>query len=549
MIRSAVALAALAATAHAEPLDLTVHRAPSPTPTGLSMRADPPAPTAAAAPATAPASAPDRNLLFDLPGRIASLGDKVTFRFDLGLGLDGGQPTGDPLTSGHELGPEYRDLRVYTFGDAVLGSRGVLLPSLTTYFAAQFRFDQNGAPVSSALPSVYDSPRNDSLLIRSGYVELADAFDNRWLRPVFVKAGRQFRYGAAIAHFDGVALGYDTDAVAAGAFVGQRVELHGLYDDGALAGEDRVIAGLDAKLNMFPIRRIPLAVFGEFLTYGGVDNLAVGGSLRLGEGSLMRARIRSRDGRLARETVTLRSRLSEVTTLQIVVDNRHADDWAYDLLASEPSYGGDDPRRFLALGVPLPRTRVAVRAGTVLFDNLDVLARGAVALDTSDLWEPSATAPGYAELGAAVEGRVRRSLRLGTSVLFRRYRRHDVDPTTTRTIGAPDPLPASTGALGERSFWQGDVTARYVLGARKFSASGELYGRWYRDPTPFAIVDEMMRPIDVSDVRLGGRFGLEAWLGDKLRLRGEYDTAFAPEFVAPEIRGQKSLRVVAEGSF
>ena len=46
----------------------------------------------------------------------------------------------------------------------------------------------------------------------------------------------------------------------------------------------------------------------------------------------------------------------------------------------------------------------------------------------------------------------------------------------------------------------------------------------------------------------GGRFSLEAWPWPRLRLRAEYDLTTVYD-LAPEIRGYKSLRILAEGSF
>jgi hypothetical protein len=40
---------------------------------------------------------------------------------------------------------------------------------------------------------------------------------------------------------------------------------------------------------------------------------------------------------------------------------------------------------------------------------------------------------------------------------------------------------------------------------------------------------------------------LDAWVTERVRLRGEYDVSTTVE-LAPETRGAKSLRIVAEGT-
>ena len=117
---------------------------------------------------------------------------------------------------------EYSSPRTYGFGDAIIGSRGLLRSSLTTYFAAQFRFDSSTPRTQLPVPSVYDADV-DRVHIRSAYAEVDQLFDVPALRPVYARAGRQFRYGPAIAHFDGLTAGYDGRGVHLGAYAGRRV--------------------------------------------------------------------------------------------------------------------------------------------------------------------------------------------------------------------------------------------------------------------------------------------------------------------------------------
>ncbi len=66
------------------------------------------------------------------------LSERLTLRFNVGMGLDGGQPSGKLRLSGATLDErnDYERLRIYSFGDAVLGTRGLGMPGLGTYLAA-----------------------------------------------------------------------------------------------------------------------------------------------------------------------------------------------------------------------------------------------------------------------------------------------------------------------------------------------------------------------------------------------------------------------------
>ncbi|RMH43723.1 MAG: hypothetical protein D6689_04300 [Deltaproteobacteria bacterium] len=562
----AAAVAAIApAPAGAEPADLRLHEPPAPAaPAHLAMRAPdgsaaapsrdrPGRPSAAASPATSvPLS--DRlgraviDSLSALPDQIARLDDKVVFRMQLGVGIDGGEPRGatPTLASGAPLvdvddGGFYAPLRTYTFGDAVVGTRGLLVPSLATYFASQFRVDHAARPPAGPVPTVFDEVGDTIAVVPYyGYAEVAGISKAPWLRPLFVRAGRQFRYGPAIAHFDGVTLGYDGPAVSAGAFAGQRVALFGFNGAGARGA----IRGADVRVNLYRLRRTPLVIGARALSFDDVAHLEADVGLQVTRDVLVRSAVRARDGVLAREHASMRARLSRVTTLFISIDNRHARDWSYDLLVGGPATDDpDDPRRYLGLGTPLPRLRAAVRAGTVLFDNVDLLVRGAIARQRVD--DPAAASPffpSYSEAGAAAEVRFRRSLRVGAAILMRRYRR----AATTAPLSDVPAVLAEPLAFGERSFFHGDLSLHYNTGIDAFEARAEFYSRVYRGARHFAIAG--IDPFDV-EFRSGARFDVRARVTDRLRLRAEYETAFAARHLSPEIVGTKSLRAVAEATF
>jgi hypothetical protein len=227
------------------------------------------------------------------------------------------------------------------------------------------------------------------------------------------------------------------------------------------------------------------------------------------------------------------------------VMRRLDNDWRWD-----PSLiAADDPtaaRRYLDLGPVLPQIIASLRGGTLIAENVDLVARTTVAADlTRTGATTSSFAAAYFEAGGALEFRLRRTVAVGASVLGRQTRRDDaVAGSIIDVAGTPDPLPASA-TTGEKGFTELGGRVRMSLGARRFSAMVEVYGRrttyaeTYRDPTD---------PIVTRDLRGGGRVTVDAWIGKRLRLFASYDLSSAIEF-SPEITSYKSLRLTMTGVY
>ncbi|MCG8418993.1 MAG: hypothetical protein MJE77_13735 [Proteobacteria bacterium] len=525
--------------------DLIVRKLPSPT--SLRMRWHPQARGSRLAVAQAERravrndsvrSTPFRALAPDpLPG--PPLSDRLTFRFNLGFGLDGGDPADQPISG-------YDQLRLYYFGDATISSRGLFVPSLSAYAAAQFRFDQetadctidkNGSSCIEALPSVQDGDGVKDRRIRSAYAQLDSFLSVPWLRPLFVRAGRQYRYGPAIAHFDGVTVGYDRSLFSLGAFTGRSVDL---FASDAMSQSGGFIAGLDGRVAVYERTPVPLFISASMLRFGGVTHFQGNLALQWSRDIAIRTGLRTLGERVARTSAQVRARISEVTTVNIEVENRTNSDWMYGLYAIERPGPDAQPRNYLDLGVPLPRLYADLRAGTVLYDNIDVLIRGGTAIEHRGegvMRNPHAAT--FVEGGLAVEIRPRRAVAVGLSGLFRMYERDLVQNIDhSKEV---DPLPAHAGASGERSFVEGGINLRYTQGARKLTARAEFYGRYFDTQPAYAEVD-----FEELDYRLGGRFVIEAWPSNRLRLKASYDLSSSLS-VAPDLRGFKSLRILAEG--
>ena len=480
------------------------------------------------------------------------LTDQVIFRFRFGLGLAGGElATGRggevrPTLAGARLDEardQYESLRIYGFGDAVIGSRGLVAPNLSSYLAAQFRFEHPVTEDSTALPSIYDDEAIDPILIRSGYAQVDGADRGALINHLSVRAGRQFQYGIAIAHFDGLTLAYETPAVSLSTFAGERVDLY----DSDVARASNPLVGADLRVNLFALRRWPLVLSSSWLYFADHSHLENGVALRWSEDISVGGSIRTRDGAAARQRLDLRARISEVSTLSAELSHQSEGDFLYDLLLGrgEGADRGDatESRSYLHIGPPVARTLLSLRAGTVLLQNIDLLLRAAAALQHPGADAGSAFGRSYLEGGGGLELRVLRSLRIGSSLSGRRYRL-DTAEVDALVAGAPDPLALAPGTIGVRSFIEAGVSVRYALAARRFNASGELYTRSYEIQSPYLDAAERAR-----DSRSGGRFEVEGWAGPRLRLKGEYDVSIGRIAPAPELLSVKTLRVVLEGSF
>jgi len=564
--RLVVALLAVASAAQAEP-DLRVHGWPAPR--HLHMRRPAPRRAVQAAPAPAPAADEDDGSGIPAPLRVraqraADLGiapeDSATAvhaRLDLGFQVDGAQPTdgsrlaanvGDPTTATH-----FAPTLAYAFGDVYLGSHGLILPSLSSYLAVHTKvpFDGNVEPPIS---QPYLS-RENVAQVRSAWAESDGLFESKLLAPIRVRAGRQYVYGPAPAHLDGFLAGWETRILRLHLFAGTTVP------EWLDRGRESV-TGADARLDLDAWMGFPAVVDASHFHWGASDHEAISASVTRGSGLYLRGGARILDGHLAHENVSAHVRISDVTRITAELDHHSTYDWRWDpawvsWTATDPTPGA--AKRYLELGPVGRRGLLSVRAGTVLLENIDLLARFDGALDETAMREhipDTSFAASWWQVGAAFELRLRRAVAVGSSFSFRDY----LDRTQWCASSGACPLTGNPGAtmgqplppspaLGEQSMYEGGVTARYSSGARKLSASAELYGRIVRWHLLYNLANQPApdNTPPLRDLRAGGRVSLEAWITPRFRLRVEYELSGALQ-LAPEIIGYKSLRILAEGS-
>lgn len=592
VIRRALVLLLIASAAHAEPVDLRLTREPGPRhlrmrprtaaatkPEPASAKPEPAADATAAPDASASASATDAS---DLT-QIRDLRRPISVRFNLGYVVDGAALTGRPNLSERMVGQhEFAQLRAYALGEGYFSSRGVMLPSLSTYFAGRFQItrptykvnpdDMTGARVEVA-PPIATWFDQSGVEVRSGWAEVKDFLPDRRLAPLRLRAGNLYVYGPWMLHMYGGVAAWEGKLVRASIYGGSRVPDYTIANP--LGEKDRAgIGGSSVRVDFRNLKTpIPFAVSGEFLAFtavGADDDEASNHSLvqldwRPRKDIALIGRARTLEGELANESLQLRSRYKQVTNLVFDIVHRRRSDWRWDPSVTQPD--ALQAKRYLDLGPVLPQLLVSGRAGTLIKENVDVLVRGAYANDLVETnVERNTYAASYFELGGGLEVRLRRAIGLGLNGLTRQTRRYATVSAEIPDIpDQADPLPRQYGPeMGERGFTELGTTVRLTLGARRFSALLEVYGRRTRYALTYCNAlrnagtpDEVIDPncmsatdtgIPIQDYRGGGRATIDAWIGSQLRLFASYELSSRLD-LQREIYGFKSLRLMVEGVY
>ncbi len=574
-------------TANAEP-KLRIDRVPAPR--TLKMRrpvaqapASEPAPRTPTPMPKAPVATTATILPSDQIEEIEGLRDvrrPVSFSLTMGYQVDGARPSEQPSLGGDRIrdGQDYAKLRSYGFGEGFLSTRGVGVSSLETYFALRFQaartittdavlVDNRPVDVTSPIATWFSSSGTE---IRSGWAEVKDFLPKRLgLSKLRMRAGSMFVYGPWILHLDGLHIAYEGPTLTAAIYGGGR---HTDYTRDQ--SKSRPIAsGASLRIDLRGLTNaVPIAVAAEYLGLTKSDetgqdqvDTALGQvDWRPRQDVVVIAQMRGVNGQLANQRLELRTRYKQVTNFVFDVMRRFEADWRWDPALSRPSSTtvdeathpneaqSLDARRYLDLGPVLPQVIASARAGTLIRENIDLLARVALASDILADNEESITSYNarYLEIGGAVEIQLRRQIALTLALLSRQTDRAipekivDVEDPALPDALIPDP---KLNTLGERGFTEGGVTLKMTLGARRFSTMVEVYARntqysvLYADPMVSTAVPE-------DDVRGGGRFTLDAWVSSRIRLFAAYDVS-SQLATAPEISGYKSLRLTLSGIY
>ena len=513
-------------------------------------------------------AAPDQAPIYE-PAQIRDLQQRVSARVNLGYVVDGTQTTSQ-MPQG--IDKQFSTVRAYGFGEGYLSTHGVGFESLSSYFAGRFILSNNNLTYDPNTPGG-DSNGNhitpppiatwydhSTFEPRSAWAEAKDFLGSPTYAPLRIRAGEQYIYGPWVLHMYGANVAWEGKLVHANVYTGSQVPDYTI--DAGLPEARAGIAGGGVRFDLRDLKSpipITIGVQTVALTSGTSSDASTHTQFELTwrpyKNTALIAQARALNGKFVEEHAEIRAVYHEVTSLVLDATRHLGEDWIWDPTVTSP-----DPvaaKRYLDLGPVLHNTTVSLRAGTLIAENVDVYARGALAFDraqsTLDTYSPT-----YQEGGAAVEVRVRRTVALGISALTRHTDRDD--PATSEimdTPGAPDPIPVSaSSALGEQSFTELGVTARMSLGARKFSLLLEIYGRRTHYALDYCVLtsgeSECQSALDTgiptAAYRGGGRAQIDAWIGQRLRLFASYDLSSSLDFT-PQITGYKSLRLMMEGVY
>lgn len=493
----------------------------------------------------------------------------VSFSVSVGYQIDGARPTGHATLGGPApvTGKDYETLRSYGFAESFLSTRGVGLPSLSSYFSVRFQAARrlevdrgdlvDGDPEQPATGKIpLASPiatwfERSGVELRTGWGEVKDFLPKRFgLKRLRLRIGDQYIYAPWIVHMFGTNIAYEGPTVTLSLFNGFR------RSDYTRAQEDSQPLTFGGTFR-FDLRgvtdNVPIALAGEYLSLSS--------SAALGQPATASAQLqfdwrpkkdtaligvqRWLDGNTANQRIEFRTRLREVTNIVVELMHRFEDDWRWDpTLVTRDRADPTEARRYLDLGPPRPQLLFSVRGGTLIAENVDLFARVAASNDESnEMTPPQSYTASYVELAGALEVRLRRTVALGASVLSRSTQREVMSPIVDER-NTTQPLPESA-AMGDERFVEVGTTVRMTLGARRFSALLEIYGRRTRYAPAY---EDPLLPVEDSDLRGGGRFTIDAWVGRRIRLFASYDFSSALQ-TAPEITGYKSLRLTLTGVY
>ena len=523
----------------------------------------PSAPFPAPALATPEPAAPPQPA--DEPAQVRDLHQPVSARVNLGYVVDGAQLVNQSSTAPSD---QFTKIRAYGFGEGYLSTHGVAFDSLSSYFAGRFIlasqakvYDPNALADRPLPQPVATWFERDLFEPRSAWAEVKDFLGTPTYAPLRIRAGEQYVYGPWVLHFYGANIAWEGKLVHATAYAGSQVPDYTV--DPNLPQSRAAVAGGSLRFDLRDLATpIPITIGAQSVSFTQGLNVA---SSRHNEVVLdwrprrdftLIGQARTLAGKFVNEHLQLRIRWHEVTNLVLDVTHDASTDWMWDPTVLEP-----DPiaaKRYLDLGPVLPQLLASARAGTLIAENIDVYARGALAADLASDKSRDTYTPSYLEGGGALEVRVRRTIAIGASVLSRQTQRDDqVSSEIIDIPNQPDPIPVNASSqMGERGFTEIGTTARMTLGARKFSFLLEIYGRRTRYSLDYCALQagasDCRSALDTGvkslGYRGGGRAQVDAWIGNRLRLFASYELSSSLD-LAPNITGYKSLRLMMEGVY
>ncbi|MGE3456872.1 MAG: hypothetical protein AB7O24_17305 [Kofleriaceae bacterium] len=527
--RGGLAIVLLAATASADP-KLTIERQPP----RLKMRSQ----VAAATPATAEPAATPATAFSRWPTSKRDFEERVIVRIRAGVELDRAPASGSPLRGGSSLPNGFSDSRPWILGDAVIGARDVLLPSLGAYLLSSFQLDASDTLATRSALVVPEDANDQHIAIKAGYAEWGR--DERRPQKLWLRAGRQFRLdgGAMFGYFDGATIGYRERAWNSSAFVGQRVALYVDTPQG-------VIYGATAAIDLDKVRGWPLRIALDYLglVVDSDDQSQRRGMFAVTAASEpsrrlkldARARIiENGEASLALGRIGGRARYAVSDRVLIIgdIEQRFGGDLAYDL-AAPAAVDVVDVARKLGVGLAAPIDALTVGASVdvrVAVGELLVFARAEVPQGTVTAVDHQ----GWVEGGGAVAGKPFGPAWLTAQYTLRQYQL-DADANVMGTA-FDDRAGSGIDRLHEVAL---DAMLRSSPRAsRRWRAGIGAFYRLYDLRTPYITVEH--------DGRVGGRADVQLWITRDAHVEVAGEVAQASPILARELGTVSAVRAAVE---
>jgi hypothetical protein len=455
---------------------------------------------------------------------------KVLFKLDVNYEFDDAGLTGaqqlalkKPQIPGGDAQAAALNSRAdYLSSDHVLGTEGLGWSHLRLYYNGFLlhRFE-DGAQV--IFPTAYlKGTQQTAYDVRSGYAEIDGFKDQGFWSKVWLRAGRQFKYGAGIATFDGLTLGYRSATVEASVWGGRRSPR--FLDD----TDPGCVAGADLTMHLDGFSRAPIDIGVDYLTYFNTDFLhhlfLLSAKWRMKTGGKLLLSVSSYDFQGARAYVGFSHPLGRVAQLKIYYDLKLGRDLTYDYISGF----GMSAARYFNLPDVENRSRIGLRFDHEIARRFEYAIQGTFNIVHGDGniegargWTgPTAFDATYEELSVTArvlgpkgftpeaEYRIRFSQRATEKGLF-----------------------SDTSQSGEHQFQEvrGDIRVRPYTGL-SFLA-GAVY-RVYDWTTRYAPSGSELTV--ENDTTVAGEFSAEFWIKRYALLRVRYEvgtdsTAFAPE--------------------
>ena len=487
-----------------------------------------------------------------LPKSKRDLAERVILKVRAGVELDGAPGSGDPLRGGAPLPDQFAGSRPWLVGDAVVGVRDMLLPSLGGYFLSSFQLDASDALATrSALVRPVDA-NDQRIAIKAGYAEWGRD-DRRPDQKLWLRGGRQYRLdgGALFAYFDGATIGWHDKGWNASAFAGQRVALYVETPRGLTYGA--TLAVDLQRLKDIPVR---LAADVMGLSIDAVDPagqavtssrllVALSGHYERSKATKLDVRTRFVDGGAGALLGRAGARVRHVVSKQWLVigdlEYRAGGDLAYDLAAPSAVDVVDISRR-LGVGLVAPIDAVTVGARADWRDkDKEVLAFVRLEQPLDADAQTNHDHRGWAEGGvafagapfAASTGRLR-GLWGTAQYKLRSYGRDDARNDQMGSAFGD----TSTSGLDRLHELSADATIRSARGARRWRLSSGLFYRVYDLRSPYVEIS--------NEGRAGGRADFHIWLAKDVRAELAGGVAQAAPIVARELGTLTAVRAALE---